>query len=258
MKHFVRIHGLRSLEAALRYVPLSFFGLFAAMGIVSCEEKEQNLLKGNFDPERFATMTTTNVSTLISDSGVVRYKIESPVWYVYDQAKRPRWNFPKGLHLEKYNDMFRVEAEVKCDSAVYFKNEQLWRLDGYVEIVNIAGEKFLTPQLFWDQRHQKLYSDSFIHIERQGRIIEGYGFTSNERMTNYEVLKVMGMFPATDFKPGAASDSTQTPKTPGAGSASSAPKKESGDYRNPVPPKMVAPSNRDDSRSVTPKNPFML
>ncbi len=186
----------------------------AMAGLVStaCKEKEKELMKGNFDPERFATMTTTDVSTLISDSGVVRYKIESPIWLVFDQASEPYWKFPKGLHLEKYNDMFRVDAQVQCDSAVYFKDRQLWRLDGYVEITNIAGEKFLTPQLFWDQRHQKLYSDSFIHIERQGRVIEGYGFTSNERMTQYDVKKVMGMFPASDFQPGAgAPDSTSRP-----------------------------------------------
>lgn len=185
---------------SLRLLPAIIAALLTAAMMQACAEKEQELMKGNFDPEKFATMTTTNVSTLISDSGVVRYKIESPIWLVFDQAREPRWDFPKGLHLEKYNDMFRVDAEVKCDSARYFQQKQLWRLDGYVEITNIAGEKFLTPQLYWDQRQQKLYSDSFIHIEQRGRIIEGYGFVSNERMTEYEVKKVMGMFPAADFK----------------------------------------------------------
>lgn len=201
--------ALSDSVTCMRSLPVVLACVAVVMGLWSCKEKEQDLMKGNFDPEHFATMTTTNVNTLISDSGVVRYKIESPVWLVYDQAKEPYWLFPKGVHLEKFNDMFRVEAEVKCDSARYFKDRQLWRLDGYVEITNIAGEKFLTPQLFWDQRSQKLYSDSFIHIERQGRVIEGYGFNSNERLTQYEVRKVMGMFPSTDFKPGApASDST--------------------------------------------------
>lgn len=193
----------------MRSLPAIAVATAVALGLWSCAEKEQELMKGNFDPEKFATMTTTDVSTLISDSGVVRYKIESPLWLVYDQAAEPKWKFPKGVHLEKYNDMFRVEAEVRCDSATYFKDAQLWRLDGYVEITNIAGEKFLTPQLYWDQRHQKLYSDSFIHIERQGRIIEGYGFNSNERLTQYEVRKVMGMFPASDFRAaGAQPDSS--------------------------------------------------
>lgn len=198
---------------SMRALPAVALALAVGLSSWSCSEKEQELMKGNFDPEHFATMTTTNVETLISDSGVVRYKIESPIWLVFDQAHEPYWNFPKGLHLEKYNDLFRIEAEVKCDSARYFKNKQLWRLDGYVEITNIAGEKFLTPQLYWDQRQQKLYSDSFIHIERQGRIIEGYGFNSNERLTQYEVTKVMGMFPASDFRPGqgGTADSTAGP-----------------------------------------------
>ncbi|MCM1348255.1 MAG: LPS export ABC transporter periplasmic protein LptC [Firmicutes bacterium] len=202
----IRVSG----QFSLRTLPLAVAATLLASVMWACAEKEQELMKGNFDPEKFATMTTTNVSTLISDSGVVRYKIVSPLWLVFDQASEPHWDFPKGVHLEKYNDLFRVEAEVKCDSAKYFKNHQLWRLDGYVEITNIAGEKFLTPQLYWDQRHQKLYSDSFIHIERQGRIIEGYGFTSNERLTQYEVKKVMGMFPATDFKVGAGAQQTDS------------------------------------------------
>lgn len=199
---------------SMRTLPALAVGAMLCLMLWACGEKEKETMKGNFNPETFPTMTTNNVSTLISDSGVLRYKIESPVWLIYDQAKEPYWNFPKGLHLQKYNDMFRVEAEVRCDSARFFKDKQLWRLDGYVEVTNIAGEKFLTPQLFWDQRKQKLYSDSFIHIERQGRIIEGYGFESNERMSKYEVRKVMGMFPAQDFKPGASADSSGTGPRP--------------------------------------------
>lgn len=211
---------------SMRTLPALAVGAMLCLMLWACGEKEKETMKGNFNPETFPTMTTNNVSTLISDSGVLRYKIESPVWLIYDQAKEPYWNFPKGLHLQKYNDMFRVEAEVRCDSARFFKDKQLWRLDGYVEVTNIAGEKFLTPQLFWDQRKQKLYSDSFIHIERQGRIIEGYGFESNERMSKYEVRKVMGMFPAQDFKPGASADSSGTgprpvPQSPDAGLDSS-------------------------------------
>lgn len=217
---------------SMRTLPAMAVGVMLCLMLWACGEKEKETLKGNFNPETFPTMTTTNVSTLISDSGVLRYKIESPIWLIYDQAKEPYWNFPKGLHLEKYNDMFRIEAEVRCDSARFFKDKQLWRLDGYVEVTNIAGEKFLTPQLFWDQRKQKLYSDSFIHIERQGRIIEGYGFESNERMSKYEVRKVMGMFPAQDFKPGAgAPDSTGAgPRPLPATPATAAPGLDSANY----------------------------
>ena len=57
------------------------------------------------------------------------------------------------------------------------------------------NEKFLTNQLYWDQRQHKLYSDSFIHIERPDKVLEGYGFDSNEQLTRYTIRKVSGIFP---------------------------------------------------------------
>lgn len=146
------------------------------------------------------TMTTRDVQTLISDSGVVRYRITTPLWYVYDDVDEPCWKFPHGLELEKYNDLFQRDATVRADSATYIKNRQLWRLDGRVSISNTVGERFLTEQLFWDQRAHKLYSDSFIHIERSDRMLEGYGFDSDERLSRYTIRRVSGIFPSGTFR----------------------------------------------------------
>ncbi len=174
----------------------AFLSACVAAGVMhSCGNSPTETVSVSFDPENFATMTSTEVSTLISDSGITRYRIDTPLWLMFDQAAEPRWTFPKGMHLEKYDNFFRIDATVDCDSATYFKNKQLWRLDGYVDITNMANEKFLTQQLFWDQKNQKIYSDSFIHIERADRIIEGYGFVSNDKMTRYHVVNVSGIFP---------------------------------------------------------------
>lgn len=188
----------------MRRLPLLIllFTIATLTGLVStsCSDEEKSVISGKIDPEKFPTMKTTDVSTLISDSGITRYKVTSPLWLVFEEAKTPQWQFPKGIHLEKYDDFFRREATVDADRATYFKQKQLWRLDGYVRIANIANEKFLTPQLYWDQRRQKIYSDSFIHIEKADRTIEGYGFESNEQMTDYMVRNVSGIFPASQFK----------------------------------------------------------
>lgn len=146
------------------------------------------------------TMLTRDVETLISDSGVTRYRIVTPIWYVYDEVEEPYWRFPEGLNLDKYDNFFRTEAIVRADSAIYLKRKQTWQLDGNVSISNVMNEKFLTQQLFWDQRTHKLYSDSFIHIERTDRVLEGYGFESNEQLTRYTIKKVSGIFPASEFK----------------------------------------------------------
>lgn len=170
----------------------------------------------NASPETTPTMVTRSVESLISDSGITRYRIVSPLWLVYDEARDPHWRFPDGLHLERYDDMFRQEATIDCDSATYFKNRQLWRLDGHVRVLNMAGERFLTQQLFWDSRNQKVYSDSFIHIERTDRVMEGYGFVSNQSMTDFSVRNVQAILPVERREPDAEpmpSDSISTPDT---------------------------------------------
>lgn len=181
----------------MRALPLIAAALLALCGInlTSCSGDDDKVYASNVDPERTPTMSTTNVSTLISDSGITRYRVEAPLWFVYDEAAEPRWIFPQSLHLERFDNFFNKEATVDCDSATYFKNRQLWRLDGHVSVVNLAGEKFLTEQLFWDQRKQSVYSDSFIQIIRSDRILEGYGFVSNETMTDFNVRNVSAILP---------------------------------------------------------------
>ncbi len=177
--------------------------LMALMFAGSCTERGiSDKIDLNVDYDKTPTMTTTDVVTMISDSGYTRYRITSSLWMVFDQAKVPVWRFPDGMLIEKFDTAYNIDATVICDSATYFKNDQLWRLDGHVNIVNSIGEKFLTPQLFWSQRDNKIYSDSFIHIERADRTIEGYGFESNDRMTRYTVYNPTGIFPASDFQPG--------------------------------------------------------
>lgn len=172
-----------------------------AVTVTGCKDSDP-VTTGSVDAAHTPTMLTRNVETLISDSGVTRYRIVTPVWYVYDEVEQPYWRFPEGVNLEKFDNFFRQEATVRADSATYFKNKQLWRLDGNVSISNVMKEKFLTNQLYWDQRQHKLYSDSFIHIERPDKVLEGYGFDSDEKLTRYTIRRVSGIFPAGAFMPG--------------------------------------------------------
>ena len=151
----------------------------------ACSGSKNEVVKGFEDAAEVPTLRTLDVMTLISDSGVTRYRINAPEWLMYENAQEPYWYFPRGLHVEKFDSVFATEALIQGDTAIYFKNKQLWRLDRNVRIENTKEEVFLTSQIFWDQRKREIYSDSFIHIETPDEVIEGYGFTSNEQMTRY-------------------------------------------------------------------------
>ena len=160
-----------------------------------CKDDGKLGVASRIDPKKMPTMSTVDVSTLISDSGITQYKIVSPLWNVYDEVDTPYWNFPKGIYLQKYDRKFNVIASVAADSAKYFRMLNLWKLDGNVELKKEPGELFLTQQLFWDQRRNRLYSDSFIHIETPDRMLEGLGFESNDRLTKYTIRRPTGIFP---------------------------------------------------------------
>ena len=182
-----------------RFIAASRWGIVAFLVFTvlwaGCSRSKNEVVKGFDDAAEVPTLRTLDVMTLISDSGVTRYRIKAPEWLIFENAKEPYWYFPQGLHVEKFDSVFATEALIQGDTATYFKNKQLWRLDKNVRIENMKEETFLTSQIFWDQRKREIYSDSFIHIETPDEVIEGYGFTSNEQMTRYKIRRTSGIFP---------------------------------------------------------------
>jgi LPS export ABC transporter protein LptC len=168
-------------------------------------------------------MVTTHVTTLISDSGYTRYNITTPVWNMFDETADPYWTFPEGLKLVQYDLKMKPDANMRCDSAIYFSNRRLWRLDGNVVMVNVLRDSFLTQQLYWDQVKAEVYSDSFIHIVRANHIIEGYGFTSNENMTAYTVHKPTAIIPVDRNKNNGGSGTGESPNVERSGDRPAAP-----------------------------------
>ena len=242
----MKIGRISGLLSDMRILPVA--GAALIMLVSACSEEKTEVINREVDSESVPTMVTHNVNSLISDSGITRYRMTAPIWLVYDEAKEPTWHFPEGMYIEKFDDKFAVDATVVCDSAIYFKDRGLWRLDGDVNIVNTQGEKFLTEQLFWDQRQGKVYSDSFVHIEKSDRVIEGYGFVSNDRMTTYSLNKPSGIFPASDFKGHAADTAEQQTPEPIAVNSPMTPPANA--KKVPAP---VAGANKIDQKPIAPQ-----
>lgn len=165
------------------------FLLFSA-----CSGRKKELGKAITERDSLPVLDTRGVTTLISDSGVTRYRIVTEEWLMFDRKNPPYWAFEKGVYLENFDSLFQVEASVKSDTAYFFNKEGLWKLMGNVHIQNLKGEKFDTQLLYWDQNKQKVYSDKFIRIEQPDRIITGRGFESNQQMTVYTIHKPEGIF----------------------------------------------------------------
>ena len=160
-----------------------------------CKDDGTNVVDHPTNPELVPTMTTSDVQTVISDSGHTRYRINAKLWNMYEEAKQPHWTFPEGVTCEELDDNYKTVTTIRCDSAYFDKISNLWTLTGHVQMTNATKDMVLTDELIWDQQAHRMYSDAFIHIEKQGRIIEGYGYESNERLTTYQLRQVEAIFP---------------------------------------------------------------
>ena len=161
---------------------------------LSCGGGQKNLGQAITERDSLPVMSTLGVTTFVSDSGITRYKVIAEEWLMFDKKDPSYWAFEKGVYLEKFDSIFRIEASIKSDTAYFFDQQRLWKLIGNVEIKNMQGENFETELLYWDQNTGKVYSDKRIRIEQIDRTIIGQGFESNQQMTDYNIHDMEGIF----------------------------------------------------------------
>ena len=187
----------------LSFINITAAFLAAVMFVLfpSCTGKNKDLADAISKNDTLPSMTSRGVTTLISDSGITRYKIVTEEWIIYDKKEPPYWAFEKGVYLEKFDSLFHTDASIQADTAYYYEIRKLWELKGNVEVLSQNGDKFNTELLFWHEKGKRIYSDKFIRIEQKDKILTGYGFESNQELTEYQIFNNTGIFTIKDETP---------------------------------------------------------
>lgn len=164
-------------------------------------------------------MRSRGISSLISDSGVLRYKLVTEEWDIYTNTSPATWKFMKGLLMERFDESFHIDLHVQADTA-YLHEQKLWELRGRVVIRNIEGTLFRTEELFWDMNEHQMWSTKYMRIKTTDQELEGTDFRSNEQMTDYYVSNSIGAFPVSDVD---GSKNEETPSDTAAAVAATTP-----------------------------------
>ena len=115
-------------------------------------------------------MDTRGVTTLISDSGVTRYRVNTEEWLIFD-----------------------IDASIKADTAYYYDRDRLWKLIGNVDIKSLKGDHVTTELLYWNEATKKVYTDKFVRMEKPDQIMTGYGFESDDQFMKPVVHNISGI-----------------------------------------------------------------
>lgn len=183
----------------MKAIPLYVVFFVFLMMSVACNEEREHTAPAIYERDSVSVMTTYGVNTLISDSGVIKYRIVAERWEVNEVKKPARWSFEKGLFLTQFDQTMHIQSYIQCDTAYYFNMEGRWELHGRVRILTKQGLTFRSEELFWDERRHEIWSHRYSYLKTPERELEGDYFRSNEDMTKYEVTNTKGFFERGDF-----------------------------------------------------------
>lgn len=192
-----------------RIIGLAVIGLL----MLSCNEVQEHTAPAVHDRDSASVMISYGVNTLISDSGVIKYKIVTERWEVNTVKNPTFWKFDKGVFFEQFDEKFHVEAYIQADSAWYYDQKKLWHLRGRVRIRNVNGLLFQSEELFWDGVTHEIYSNVYSKVTTPERSMEGTYFLSDEHMSHYTVSNSKGSFTREDMTGEQTGDDAG--KTPG-------------------------------------------
>ena len=185
-------------------------GVIVSWVLAACQNPVEHTAPAIHDRDSVAMMTSYGVNTLISDSGVIKYRIVTERWEVNTNRVPSRWIFDKGMLLEQFDEKFHINSYIQCDTAYYFDQERVWKLYGRVRILTKDGLRFTSEQLTWDENKHELSSNVFSKLITPERTLQGSYFWSDERMTRYFVSNSKGSFEKGDFGGGGSSSSTSS------------------------------------------------
>ncbi len=165
---------------------------FYILSTASCRRSKTEVGKHDLNLDSAYAMHTTEVNTLISDSGLVQFRMKAKDWYIYDKGATPHWFFPNGIYVERFDTLNRILATITADTAYYMTNEDLFILIGHAHIRNMNNENFHSPRFIWDKRNAIVYSDDTVYIQSPDKILRGTSFSATQDMSRYSIFNHSG------------------------------------------------------------------
>lgn len=172
---------------------VTFFSFIVLLTMLlgSCEN-EISKIKTVTSTEDLPAITAEGFEMLVSDSSVIRSKMQTPLLIKHDNEKDPYIEFPKGVKIVEYDAKMNVISSITAQYAKNFTGEDRWEAKNNVIAVNLKGDTLKTEYLVWDTKNKKIYSDQFVKIIKKDQVYTGIGFESNQDFTSYHIKNLKG------------------------------------------------------------------
>lgn len=132
-----------------------------------------------------------DVQITYSDSGNIKMRLNSELMKTYE-GEEPYMEMPEGLYVRFYDSSGNIKSTLTSNYAVSYEKSRIMEARNDVVVVNAKDERLNTEHLIWDQKKRKIFSDEYVKITTEDKILSGEGLEADEEMNNYTILKPRG------------------------------------------------------------------
>src|SRR5881392_1317374 len=174
---------------ASRYFYAAF--LMGCIFIFCCENDYETVQ--HLGEKKTAVEEAKMIESYLSQGGKIKAKLTAPFMLRY-LTDSTYVEFPHSLHVDFYNDTLAVESQLDALYGKYREWEKkVYLRDSVVVINKMSGDTLRSPDLWWDQQTEKIYTDKPVRIYTRDKIIFGqYGLVANQDFTEYVINQATG------------------------------------------------------------------
>jgi LPS export ABC transporter protein LptC len=169
---------------------MKFFALlFCFLLLIGCEdEKVKPTINTKLDVQELPAQESWNSKVFFTDSGKTQAVLYAGHLRMFAGAQETLLD--SNVKVEFYNELEKVTTVLTSKRGrVDDITQNLYAIDSVVA-VNDSGVTLITPELMWRNEDKKIISNKYVTILNQAEKIEGYGFESNQNLSNYVIYNI--------------------------------------------------------------------
>ncbi len=165
-----------------------FFPLFVLIFLASCrEEKLMPGVIGGIGSEELPAQESWNAVIQFMEEGNLKAILYADHLYTYEKKNT---TILEGVKIDFFDpNGYKTSSLTSKRGKVDDLTKNMFAIDSVVAVSD-SGVVLKTEELIWKNREKKITSDKFVTIDDKDDHMEGYGFESDESLSNYTIYKV--------------------------------------------------------------------
>lgn len=133
-----------------------------------------------------------NIESYLSQGSMLKAKLMAP-YMLRSESDTTFVEFPKSLHVDFYDSTGKVDSHLDSKYGKYYESLNKVYLRDSVLVYNLQGDSMRSPDLWWDQNTQRIYTDKKVWVKKGGTVLTGQnGMESRQDLSDINIKQVTG------------------------------------------------------------------